>query len=270
MNGKPSDIVSPNVSQPDRSGALWNDYKHDQLQQIRTTVDHAAILQSRAARRIREAQVALAAVAAPKAGDLPEQHSIDRFHALERMLDEIAFYPAHDKRKESAGYARVHHQMTGADDKRCLVCGVRNSTLHDPDQNPFGAIQLETHHHTIEWALANAIDEKKFNQHIRPGLLRLAQQRAQQQGLDPIYTEFDQDYANDMPIARIKEWIDHSADNLWVLCDVHHRHKYVGIHAITYPIWGPQDVVSEDLVEKEIEVAKKSGTDKSKAGGGGG
>jgi hypothetical protein len=30
-------------------------------------------------------------------------------------------------------------------------------------------------------------------------------------------------------------------DNLWVLCDVHHRAKFLGIHEITYPIWCPMD-----------------------------
>jgi hypothetical protein len=267
----PSNNQKASVSKPDQSNALWNDYKHDQLQQIRTAVDHAAVLQARAPKRIAKAQKKLAAVPAPKANDKPEQHSIDKFHALERMLDEVAFYPAHDKRKESKDYARVHHQMTVADDRRCLVCGVKNSTLHDETQNPFGAIQLETHHHTIEWALANAIDPKKFNQHVRPGLQRLAQQRAGQAGLNAVYTEFDNDYAGDMTLDRIKQWVDHAADNLWVLCDVHHRHKFVGIHAISYPIWGPQDVVSEDLVQKEIVAAKKAGAEpgKARAGNGG-
>ncbi len=43
-----------------------------------------------------------------------------------------------------------------------------------------------------------------------------------------------------------------------MLCDVHHRHKFVGIHAITYPIWGPQDVVDAGLMQKQIDVAKST------------
>lgn len=50
-------------------------------------------------------------------------------------------------------------------------------------------------------------------------------------------------YDHDFTQQEMLDWIDHGRDNLWVLCDVHHRHKYVGIHAITYPIWGPQDIL---------------------------
>ncbi len=147
--------------------------------------------------------------------------------------------------------------MTIADDKHCLVCGVQHSTLADPARNPFGAIQLETHHHTIEWALANAIDPDKFNQHIRPGLQHLAEARPA--GLSSLYTAFDAAYAQPMDLKTIQDWVDHGYDNLWVLCDVHHRHKFVGIHAITYPIWGPQDVVNENSIAHAIAEAKSAG-----------
>jgi hypothetical protein len=147
--------------------------------------------------------------------------------------------------------------MTVVDNKHCLVCGVQHSTLGDPNMNPFGAIAMETHHHVIEWALANAIDPDKFNQHILPGLKRQAAERPA--GLAAAYSEFDADYTNPMPLDRIKQWVDHAADNLWVLCDVHHRHKFVGIHAISYPIWGPQDVVEQGLVEQEIAQTKSAG-----------
>jgi hypothetical protein len=53
--------------------------------------------------------------------------------------------------------------------------------------------------------------------------------------------------------------VDHGFDNLWVLCDVHHRHKFVGIHAITYPIWRPQDVVNADSIAHAIVEAKSAG-----------
>ena len=261
----PSSSQNSKVSKPDKSGALWNDYKHHQLVQVRTTVEHAALLKERAAKRISQAQKKLATVPAPKPTDPPEQHGIDKFHVLERMLDEKAFYPAHDKRTESPEYAKVHHQMTAVDNLPCLVCGVTHDTLHDIAKNPFGAIQLETHHHVIEWALANAICADKFNKNIRPGLARRAKARAGA-NLNPIYTEFDKDYGAEMTPERILQWVDHAADNLWVLCDVHHRHKYVGIHAITYPIWGPQDIVEDDLVAKQIEVAKEQGTRPGKSG----
>ena len=258
MASTPSDTLNhpASVSDTDNMGQKWEQYKQDQLHQAQRTINHAQELKAHAKHRIaaRKETVAAAGVADD---DNSQDASNARYHALNRMLDEVAFYPAHDQRKESPAYAKVHHQMTVIDDKRCLVCGVKHSTLNDPAQNPFGAIAMETHHHTIEWALANAIDADKFNQHILPGLRRTASQRPA--GLATVYTEFDTAYANPMTLDQIKQWVDHGADNLWVLCDVHHRHKFVGIHAITYPIWGPQDVVEQGLIDQEITQAKSAG-----------
>jgi hypothetical protein len=235
----------------------YSDYIQDQLQQERTTGDHAAVLKSRGPARISQMRAARVAASLP-ANPSSQDDDISHYHVVERMLDEQAYYPPHDKRTESLDYAAVHKQMTIIDDQRCLVCGVRHSTLGDPDQNPFGAVQLETHHHTIEWALANAIDPDKFNQHIRPGLQRLA--AARPAGLSPLYVKFDAAYAAPMDVKTIQDWVDHGFDNLWVLCDVHHRHKFVGIHAITFPIWGPQDVVNQDSITHAIAEAKNAGT----------
>jgi len=241
----------------------YDDYIDDQLQQSRTTTDHAAVLHQRAPARIAAARAAIGQANRKHAGteDSPEA-SLDQYHAVERMLDERAFYPPHDRRTESPAYAKVHHQMTVVDDKHCLVCGVQHSTLGDIKGNPFGAVQMETHHHVVEWALANAIDEAKFNQHILPGLARAAAARTKDPGyakVSDLYKEFDAIYASGhMTLDQIKAWVDHGADNLWVLCDIHHRHKFVGIHAITYPIWGPQDVVDATIVGKSIDLAKST------------
>lgn len=57
-----------------------------------------------------------------------------------------------------------------------------------------------------------------------------------------------------MTKQEVLDWVDHSEDNLWVLCDVHHRHKFLGIHEIPYPIGCPQDLLSpkfEDYVQKQ-------------------
>lgn len=100
---------------------------------------------------------------------------------------------------------------------------------------------METHHHVIEWALANAIDEVQFNKAIRPNLAHCHPDNAQ--------------YKDKMRLQEIKDWVDHSEDNLWVLCDVHHRHKFLGIHEISFPILGPQDLLSpmfEDYVKKQV------------------
>jgi len=43
--------------------------------------------------------------------------------------------------------------------------------------------------------------------------------------------------------AQMRAWIDHSEDNLMVLCDVHHRRRGVGIHSLTAPLWSAQPLL---------------------------
>ncbi len=166
---------------------------------------------------------------------LATQEIIKSIHEDRRQLDERAFYPAHDARKESAAYEKVHKQLCIDEDLPCLVCGVRNSTLKDPKKNTYGAKAMETHHHIIEWALANAIDVDRFNNSLRPNLAHAHKD-------EPLYQKT-------MTAKEIHDWVDHSPHNLWVLCDVHHRHKFLGIHEITYPIWCPQDLLRPDFEE---------------------
>jgi len=172
---------------------------------------------------------------------LAVQHDVTtvklEIHESRRQLDERAFYPAHDARKESAAYAKVHRHLCIDLDLPCLVCGVKHSTLNDERENPYGAKAMETHHHIIEWALANAVDTAHFNKTLRPNL-------AHRHPQDPTWgyeTPFDD--------QKVKEWVDHSEHNLWVLCDIHHRHKFLGIHEISYPIWCPQDLLRPDFAD---------------------
>ena len=197
---------------------------------------HVRALRKGAPGRIAKAAAHLKAAGA---GDDLDSHD----HAVGRMLYEVAFYPPHDKRTESSAYKTVHEKLVKAQDRPCLACGVRFSTLGDEAANPFGAVQMETHHHIIEWALANGIDPAKFNTRILPGLLH--RDRGKYSVL-----------RNGMTKAQILDWVDHDEDNLWVLCDVHHRHKFVGIHAITYPIWAPQDIVDANLRRDESKQAR--------------
>ena len=182
---------------------------------------------------------------------LKDQRTIDRkaqeIHANPRLLNEIAFYPAHDKRLETPEYAKAHKHLTVELDLPCLVCGVRHSTLRDKTKNRYGAKQMETHHHIIEWALANAVDPEKFNNTILPHLK--ARHPANPDYQKDAFTQED-----------VRNWVDHSEDNLWVLCDVHHRAQYFGIHEITYPIWSPADLLIDDFeeyVRKQIQLAGK-------------
>jgi hypothetical protein len=176
---------------------------------------------------------------------LKVQKKVQQIHENRRALTELAFYPAHDKRRETTEYKKVHHHMTVELDLPCLICGVKHSTLMDEQQNPYGAKAMETHHHVVEWALANAVDVAKFNKILLPNL-------AHKHPDKPEYRKpfTDQD---------VRDWVDHSPDNLWVLCDVHHRAVYFGIHEITYPIWCPMDLLRanfEDYVKKEIAKEK--------------
>lgn len=152
---------------------------------------------------------------------------LNKTHLVKRMLQEAVMVPAHPPRVATAGYRAVHRRLIVELDLPCIACGVTHSTLTDPARNPADALQMETHHHVIEWSLINAIDLAKFNARI------VAKHRHSQ----------PEKYAHDFTQSEMEAWIDHDPDNLWVLCDVHHRHSMVGIHSITYPIWGPQDLL---------------------------
>ncbi len=142
-------------------------------------------------------------------------------HVVSRDLHETLWYPPHPPRRASAEYRRVHHHLVVELDERCWICGVRRSTLADPQQNPYGARQMETHHSALEWALANAVDPAK------------------------LFADFPAMGAADEP--HLRAWLD-SEGNMLVLCDVHHRHGLRGIHSITYPAWHAQRWARYDLV----------------------
>lgn len=93
---------------------------------------------------------------------------------------------------------------------------------------------METHHHDCEWSLMNAVDVVKFN-------ARIVHHYRARRPADPKY---DHDFTED----EMKAWIDHDQDNLWVLCDKHHRGRLVGIHDVTGPIFGPQDLLLDSFI----------------------
>lgn len=150
-------------------------------------------------------------------------------HLLRRAIQEAQLIPEHGPRKASAAYRRTHAKLINTQDRGCIVCGVSRKTLSDPDKNPFDASQMETHHRLIEWSLTNAVDLAKFNERVLPGLRRRSPTRP--------------DYQAPFNQAQLVQWIDADEDNMWVLCDVHHRHELVGVHMVTGPIWAPQDLL---------------------------
>lgn len=178
---------------------------------------------------------------------LKVQQQVQKIHSNQRMLKELAFYPAHDVRKETPEYSRAHKHLTIDQDLPCIVCGVKHSTLGDAKENRYGAKAMETHHHVIEWALANAIDVNRFNKAILPHLHYRHPDR--------------REYAAPFTQKQVADWVDHHEDNLWVLCDVHHRAKFLGIHEITFPIWGPMDLLRDDFAEYVQSVIKQQADD---------
>ncbi len=180
------------------------------------------------------------------------QKQVQAIHENRRVLTERAFYPAHDKRCETPAYVKVHKHMAIELDLPCLICGVKNSTLKDKTENTYGAKAMETHHHVIEWALANAVDVDKFNKILLPNL-------AHKHPDNP-------DYKKPFDKQAVLDWVDHSQDNLWVLCDVHHRAGYLGIHEITYPIWAPMDLLCDNFDEYvRQQIAAEKATQKKPA-----
>ena len=145
--------------------------------------------------------------------ELAKPSGIVAAHAMTRRLTETVWYPEHGKRTATAEYRDVHHHLVYELDEACWTCGVRHSTLADPKANPHGAVEMETHHDELEWALANAADPAK------------------------ILADFPTMGTADEP--HLRQWLD-SENNMLVLCNVHHRSGLYGIHMVTYPAWKPQ------------------------------
>jgi hypothetical protein len=117
---------------------------------------------------------------------------------LHRLLDENVAYPPHEPRNESPTYVKTHHHLVYDLDAPCWTCGIRHSTG--------GA--METHHFRFEWASQFGLDLEKVAR----------------------------DFPDLTDRTKLAEWVD-SESNMLVLCAVHHRSKYEGIHEITYPAW---------------------------------
>lgn len=138
-------------------------------------------------------------------------------HKVSEVLHQDVFYPAHPPRTESEAYKTIHHRLVVEEDRPCEVCGLRNSDLSNPSVNIHHVREIETHHMVVEWALANLVDKEKL------------------------------EFLLGHSVEDVDSWVDHDAENLIVLCDRHHRHREVGIHELSYPIWVAQKVVKDAL-----------------------
>ncbi|MEO7021300.1 MAG: hypothetical protein ABI234_14175 [Ktedonobacteraceae bacterium] len=146
--------------------------------------------------------------------------TLSHVHATIEGMATVEMTPPHPPREETPEYVKAHHHMTRVLDFPCAMCGVKNSTLKDPKENPFGAAALETHHYPIERSLLDACDPLKVG-------LVFPQVKDQ---------------------ATLEAFVD-SEHNLMVLCDVHHRHPLHGIHHLA-----PQDFFVQPFLLEGYEV----------------
>jgi hypothetical protein len=157
--------------------------------------------------------------------------------AAGRTLTEIDCYPARPARENTPGFRNIHYEMIVVEDTPCHICGVTHSLLADvaksadPLLNPFGATQMELHHKEIECQLALAISLDKFNVRLYPWLHRWK----------------PDGYPRPLTQDEMLAWVDHGEENMQALCDVHHRHRYLGVHAISGPIFSPQDLYTVEF-----------------------
>lgn len=193
------------------ASGLIHGHTHEELvKEVKktTTVGHG---ETHTTTKIVEAKVTTTTASAhTHNGETKEEETtptLSHVHATGEGLATIEMTPPHPPREETPEYARAHHHLTKVLDEPCAMCGVRNSTLNDPKQNPFGATALETHHYPIERSLMDACDPLKV------GVV----------------------FPQVKDRASLEAFVD-SEHNLMVLCDVHHRHPLHGIHHLA-----PQD-----------------------------
>jgi hypothetical protein len=158
-------------------------------------------------------------------------------HKTAESLATVELTPPHPPRETTPEYAKAHHFLVHEKKAPCEVCGVTIDTLSDPARNPFGAIQIETHHWPIERSLAAACDPMK------------------------VHRDFPQVYDQ----ASLMTFVDSPA-NLKVLCDIHHRSVERGIHHLLMQDWAvlpylldgydvaatPEDAVALEAKDEQI------------------
>lgn len=147
----------------------------------------------------------------------PQSKAVNVVHEIKRALYEDYSVPAHEPRTASNLYTQTHHDLVYVQDESCFICGIRKSTGGN----------METHHWHLEWSLANGADW---------GTIMAAH---------PDFPAWDKINAADP--ATYHQFVDHPY-NMLILCDVHHRAKLHGIHAIEYPIWVAQKYMRADFV----------------------
>ena len=141
--------------------------------------------------------------------------------------DEII--PGHPDRFTTEEYRQTRRLLIVVLDTPCEICGVRNSTLSDPDQNPHGSKSVETHHYPIQRELADACDYRKVARD---------------------YGKYVVDQTSFL------KFVDSPA-NMKCICSHCHRNEQVGIHHATAGDWIIQRYLLDGyvLVDKAANAA---------------
>lgn len=135
----------------------------------------------------------------------------------------IEFYPPHPPRSDTAEYRATHRLLVLTLDQPCEVCGVRRSTLANPDANPCGAKALESHHYPIQREFADACDPVKVGRQFKQVVDR----------------------------PSLDMFID-SPKNMKILCDVHHRSTTKGIHHLNSALFAIQPFLLDGYVIDDL------------------
>lgn len=156
-------------------------------------------------------------------------------HEVKKTMVEDYFIPGHDPRTNSDVYNKTHNDLVNIKDTPCWICGVKKSTIPDIAQNLYGAKDMETHHFHLEWSLADAVDWNVLK------------------AMHPDFPNWDKIDPNNSD--TYKYFVDDEY-NMYVLCDVHHRGTYRGIHAIEFPVWIAQKYIRKDFKFINLENEK--------------
>ena len=128
-----------------------------------------------------------------------------KIHDFEKTLHENYFVPPHPPRTESEGYKKLLEKLHN-ENFSCNVCGLHYNDLNNPNINTIGAKDIECHHKVVEWAWHTVASQTKVGKDY-PQVLTMTRQ-------------------------EFLNWLDHSEDIAMGLCDIHHRHRDMGIHEV--------------------------------------
>jgi hypothetical protein len=206
-------------------------------------------------------------------------------HLMTDKFMQAEYYPPHEPRSESKLYVETHKTLIFEKDMPCWVCGVRNSDFkHDgkgkvTDVNPFGATENETHHNIIEWAAQNGINWDKVAKDYPnlKSLQHVARAWDLERGKGHQLPKSDEPVKEGQRVRHPAfknvhystidptEFVD-GVEQMRVLCDVHHRHPYYGIHTITGPIWLLQRYAVDGFSFIPPDIGEKMKTEKNQGG----